>query len=572
MENLYEDIDVSSSGPLQLTDFIKRYRNWIPLRASVAKSVFGIGKNDLLTKGQLVDIHCLKETKVLDIEEQSCSRRKFILPINTDLSCSVVHGESADGKHKTFEGAGQLMTADPQPKVVAVQKRTKTLSSGDVLAIKETHSNHIICYNFNMKKEIIVSKHSQILFTTEICMLKISLPALFNHVKLPAKLVFFSNDPRTQQSLSCIYNAASTRLLKSLIASFHPINPTTVAQDIVEIFEYAPISLEFMESTAESNEKLLANGKLVAETFVPFLLKDSLVDVSATGCALQERLLSPELTTEELWSVGVTITVPRAAVQCQSENKKKKHTTHFQSNDVGLDLPVNNISQAGTKVKKLLHAGKEIGDIQSLRPVSPQHMPDDEYTSLLPLRMETSNEYVSKLPEKAELGGEKPNIYCEVRNGKSLPIKDISLQRQRMVKPVLQYHEVKSPRHHEQNINPNSASTMISTKSGTLPEKEQKAISQVTQNQKKLSPIRHIPPAIAKKPQKKKINIAQPVPLPLVDKNPSVMDVSKSEITNLGQNPLKLKTKEDGLESGRKESEECVTFNMPSAGIYGTII
>ena len=311
-EQIYEPIKISPQLPL--LEIINKFASDIPFRLSVCESMYG--ENSLLA-GELLNVHCLKETTVV-YGVCTYSDRKLIIPVNSSIQCSVMYDPVDIAEIEfSFPTTHHLFQSRPLPQVVAVEeifagkKKASSFVKGEVLVLKEFNGRkQLKCVSIPSNKLKVLHESIKLSVTTDLSKIKLYLSEVVQHLNFPVKVKLFSTERKLQRLLKLPHILTMLCSKKSLIASSYHSHETTkgITDSCVEILANVPIKFEVFELEEDERQQLLVNSKTFLEQFHPSCVKEVITDTSILTSSLQTMVFQ-SVQDGEAWKNGVTLTL-----------------------------------------------------------------------------------------------------------------------------------------------------------------------------------------------------------------------------------------------------------------------
>ena len=317
---IYDTIKVSPQLPLH--EIMNKFKGDIPFRLSVCDSMYGISEENSLLDGELLDVHCLKETTVV---HAVCthSGRKLMIPINSSIQCSVIYDPVDNNEVAeigfSFPTTSHLFKSHPLPQVVAVDKgfagkeKTSSFVEGEVLILKRFDGRKKLeCISIPSNELKALRESMKISFTTNDLKIKLYLSEVVEYLNFPVKAKIFHTEKNIQQKFRHPHMLTMVSSEQSLIASYHS-HPGS----IVEILANVPIDFELIELEEDDRQLLFEKSKTILETFHPSHVKEVFTDVPATNNKAQ-NIAFQCVQDGEAWKNGVTLTLKAMVYPTQS--------------------------------------------------------------------------------------------------------------------------------------------------------------------------------------------------------------------------------------------------------------
>ena len=319
-EQIYDAIKVSPQLPLH--EIMNKFTSDIPFRLSVSESIYGIGGGNSLLDGELLDVHCLKETTVVHAV-YTHSRKKLIIPINSSIQCSVMYNPVDNDEVAeigfSFPTTSHLFKSHPLPQVVAVdkgfagKKKVSSFVEGEVLVLRGFDGRKKLrCISIPSNELKVLRESMKISFTTNVLKIKLYLSEVVEYLNFPVKAKIFYTEKNIQQKFRHPYTLTMVSSEQSLVASYH-----SRPGSIVEILANVPINFEVIELEEDDRQLLFEKSKTILETFHPSHVKEVITDISPTKNKVQ-NIAFQCVQDGEAWKNGVTLTLKAMVYPTQS--------------------------------------------------------------------------------------------------------------------------------------------------------------------------------------------------------------------------------------------------------------
>lgn len=286
----------------------------LPMKAKVVTSLYGVCGEESLLDDQLVNLHFIKETEVVQLDVgNDCI---FKIPLHSSVEFGIIYNPNGD-VHKAMNGywfptIGELIEAKPAPVMVYASKTSKgkdklveqTVKAGDILVplsikTKGTKPMYLKCLNMRTNEVKRLPLDCKGCFTTTPVLLRMHLADLLQHAKLPQDvLIILSAEQKSQLPLE--FSARPYTLIKqetmlSVIATTDPGTEAINRDKDFSLVEIATgLELEFEQQSALSGEELQSLIQQTNQLFQRFSPKsvDSFVDDLAPGSHETQKLLN----------------------------------------------------------------------------------------------------------------------------------------------------------------------------------------------------------------------------------------------------------------------------------------
>ena len=285
----------------------------LPMKTRVVTSLYGVCGEESLLDEQLVNLHFIKETEIVQLDVgNDCI---FKIPLHSSVEFGIMYNPNGD-VHKAMNGywfqtIGDLIEAKPAPNMVYVSKTSKgkgklveqTVKTGDILVplsikTKGTKPMYLKCLCMQTDEVKRLPLDCKGCFTTTPNLLRMHLEDLLKHAKLPQDvLIVLSTEQKNQLPLEL--NARPYTLLKqeTMLSVIATTDPGTEARNKEKDFSLVEIAtgldIEF-EHQALSGEEFLSLTHQTNQLFQSFSPKsvDSFVDDLAPGSHETQKLLN----------------------------------------------------------------------------------------------------------------------------------------------------------------------------------------------------------------------------------------------------------------------------------------
>ena len=216
-----------------LSELAERYSKYFPFRVRVEKGFYTPRVE--IAADEMYNIHFRKRTKVTVITD--CVGDEYVIPFNSAVQFGLVY-ENAK-KQTTFETAGDVMSAEPPPKIITATRLYRahdekcSIDENEILVVKEVHKPKIRgssrmtlrVYSVTDKTEKTLNKDCNGGFSAEPYYTRLHLPELLAYVPklLPASAKLYldteSNESLPSHMLSNVVTLKRVFTESSLIAT-----------------------------------------------------------------------------------------------------------------------------------------------------------------------------------------------------------------------------------------------------------------------------------------------------------------------------------------------------------------
>ena len=323
--DVYMSLDSSSrtSSPLNIKDFLIRYRKYLPLvvstcgmkKKSRSKASFG--------EGHSLCVHFQKESDVvLAVSKEGA---KYFVPVRSTFMCSPVY-DNPRKKGPVFEGVMELLQHSPLPQMVYTTQgylspsgeEASSIEEGQILVIKGTEilngQNTLWCIDIHSYEQKNLEMSCTASFSTDTSLLRLVLASIIDHLTLPIDVVFSAPNSDGScvgfpESLICtLTNKFETQ---SIITSPYSVNPSSnPPKHVVEILSDAPIQVCVLSLSKEEERVLKEMTRNLLTTFSPNLVAevvghittpiDAKIQTALFQCLEQDYYWSKEFVSKEL--------------------------------------------------------------------------------------------------------------------------------------------------------------------------------------------------------------------------------------------------------------------------------
>ena len=199
-------------SPLQL---MQRYQNTFPLRVFVSKGFYGSNERFTLSEGDVYNIHFVKKTTVVTVEDSS--KVAYKVPITSSVQFGALHSPERSVQ-KTLDGykypkVSDIMALSPLPKAVRATVEFKgtaasnSVEKNEIFIIKEIKLNsrgnrrNLVVYSVTNSMIKCLFESCEAHFSTKPCDVRLFLPEILEHFPLPfpTTCYLFVNSETTQE-------------------------------------------------------------------------------------------------------------------------------------------------------------------------------------------------------------------------------------------------------------------------------------------------------------------------------------------------------------------------------------
>ena len=115
-----------SSEKLNLSTFISKYHDQLPVCVKVCKGYCGPTEDTSISEGDCFNIHFVKKTTVVNVQYENDVNTKFLVPVNSSVPFGLVYDPNMNPMEAQqgiqFQKVSDLMALDKLPPVVRVRK------------------------------------------------------------------------------------------------------------------------------------------------------------------------------------------------------------------------------------------------------------------------------------------------------------------------------------------------------------------------------------------------------------------------------------------------------------------
>ena len=312
--DVYVSLESSSatSVPMNILDFIRRYRKHLPLVVSTrrmkkkSKASFG--------EGHSLCVHFHKESDI--VVAISKDGAKYAVPVRSSFMCSPLYDHPSK-KGSVFEGVRQLLEFSPLPQLVYTIQgylspsgdEDSSVEEGQILVIKGAEvlngENTLWCIDICSFEQKNLEMSCTASFSTDTALLKAPLATLIDHLTLPASVVFSAPNDATcagfPEALVC--TITSKIETQSIITSPYTMNLSPEPpQHVVEILADAPLHVCVVSLPREEERVLKEKTRKLLTTFSPSLIAEVIGHIATPVDTKIQTALFQYLEQDYYWS------------------------------------------------------------------------------------------------------------------------------------------------------------------------------------------------------------------------------------------------------------------------------
>ena len=325
----YEEV---GSFQLSLDVFLKTYSARLPQVVAVDVSLYGIC-SDSFTKGRLLQIYFLKETKVINLKINQISHS---IPLASPIKYSILYNPqknlSAARDGYIFATVGDILKSRALPSVVCVGKEFTASSStylqkGHILIIKAIevlpkNVKKLKCYCIHTGKVLTLDENCKGHFSTQPSLTCLDISTILNHFQLPVTVMFHSENASSSKWFKQEQTGVITEhyTMQSVIASFCPLDSKVdkngckhivqkVPKELVEIVSTVAIDVRIVKLSDDEMVQLKLNADVLARSISPQYVTDVITSMFASINPFQKEMLmsiSPEEWRNDIHNVNDT--------------------------------------------------------------------------------------------------------------------------------------------------------------------------------------------------------------------------------------------------------------------------
>ena len=197
-----EDFNIVSES-MSLSKLIENHKREFPLQVRVSAGFFGATERETFSDGDLLNVHCMKQLKLVALE--TLKGRMVKVPLNSGLQFGVLfnpkHNASEAVKGFNFETAGDIIRHPKLPLLICATKRYKgsnadsSVEENEMLLVNEVKpgrfKQNLICTVIGSGKQKRLSETCAGHFTTDPSRLKMFLSEIINYFSMPQMAVVY---------------------------------------------------------------------------------------------------------------------------------------------------------------------------------------------------------------------------------------------------------------------------------------------------------------------------------------------------------------------------------------------
>lgn len=293
------------SKSMSLRELTENHQSEFPLKVKVSAGIFGNTEQETFSDGDLLNIHFVKQSRVVVVEKYG--GRCVKVPLNSAAQFGVLYNPENNIKGAQigyeFRTVNQLIAQKPMPRVVCALQQFKgatpesSLEENEVLVINSTKSGrpfggkHIVCTQIcgsRMTKKKL-PENCIGCFSTKPSYVKLFLPEIIHHFELPVLAMVFltagygDNDTCSENLIQVgeVVTITKVEVEKNVIATsaleddpgFSPY-PTQINSSSESPLFDIPIDIPVMEvqiiePMEEDCEKLYEDTRCLFESYNP---------------------------------------------------------------------------------------------------------------------------------------------------------------------------------------------------------------------------------------------------------------------------------------------------------------
>ncbi|XP_019857261.1 PREDICTED: uncharacterized protein LOC109585561 [Amphimedon queenslandica] len=378
--DVYVSLDSSSrtSSPLNIKDFLIRYRKYLPLVVSTYGIKKKVRSKASFGEGHSLCVHFQKESDVvLAVSKEGA---KYFVPVRSTFMCSPIY-DNPRKKGTVFEGVQELLQHSPLPQIVYTTQgylspsgeETSSVEEGQILAIKGTEilngQNTLWCIDIHSYEQKNLEMSCTASFSTDTSLLRLVLASVIDHLTLPIDVVFSAPDSHGSscvgfpESLICtLTNKFETQ---SIITSPYSANPSSnPPKNVVEILSDAPIQVCVLSLSKDEERVLKEMTRNLLTTFSPNLVAevvghittpiDTKIQTALFQCLEQDYYWSKEFVSKEL--VATLTTPSHNQAQVPSRNKILPTNFYEKEEEEDAEISEDTYEEVGTFNQQVIQA------------------------------------------------------------------------------------------------------------------------------------------------------------------------------------------------------------------------
>lgn len=197
-----DDYNIVSES-MSLSSLTEDHRCEFPLQVRVSAGFFGSSERETFSDGDLLNVHCLKQVKLVVLE--SLKGRKVKVPLNSGLLFGLLFNPKHNAKEAVngyeYETIGDIIRLSKMPLLVCATKHYKgsnvdsSVQENEILIVNEVKpgrfKQNLVCTQIGSGKQKRLSENCAAHFTTSPECLKMFLPEIINYFSLPQMAVVY---------------------------------------------------------------------------------------------------------------------------------------------------------------------------------------------------------------------------------------------------------------------------------------------------------------------------------------------------------------------------------------------
>ena len=209
-EHSHSDPQDMSLSELNRSSYYK-----LPMQVKVTAGFQGPSRKSTISDGEILNLLCLKERKLVMIETLTGTKVK--VPINSSLQFGILYNPTNNLKQAMkgfhYKTAGDVLSLTVMPKLIYATKQHKAkreenaVQKGEALLVYETATKSqskraLSCLQVGSGKQKKLLEDCTGQFTTQPGSVKMFLPEIINHIDLPQMAVVFLPEKQPQVDFS----------------------------------------------------------------------------------------------------------------------------------------------------------------------------------------------------------------------------------------------------------------------------------------------------------------------------------------------------------------------------------
>lgn len=284
------------------------------MKTEVATPLYGVCGEGSLLDGQVVSLHFVKQTEVVNLRTRHDTSYK--IPLHSSIQFAILYNPQGDINKASngywFQTIADVIEAKPVPLMLYVSKSSRLknatteqmVKEGEVIvpmSIKTKGSKpvYLKCLTIQGDEMKRLPPECTGPFTTTPVLLRLYLTQLLKHLTLPQDVIVFLSINQKNQLLvefgSHPVSLVSQKTMLSIIGTTKPSTETAYDEEtptkVVEIASELNLEFEQLTLSSEEMERLNQHTKELFRTFSPTLV-DCFVDDLAPGGHGTQTLLN----------------------------------------------------------------------------------------------------------------------------------------------------------------------------------------------------------------------------------------------------------------------------------------